>query len=163
MIYMYIHIYHSSNDSSDSNSHFVEHLKSNRSKFFVNFSNELGISSYRTAKIIIENLLGKNVSVSQVIEDPLLILDESLRRNVLECVMNDPLCSLESDQLKECTGKEFEALLLQQLQAKKMCFETEAELRNKGKPKTPDILFLVPMGVYDLTDKPDKVNRYSYM
>jgi hypothetical protein len=27
---------------------------------------------------------------------------------------------------------------------------------NKGKPKTPDILFLVPMGVYDMSDKLDK-------
>jgi hypothetical protein len=107
----------SNNVNSDINSNSNEESRSNhRKKSFVNFSNELGVSSYRTAKIIIENLLGKNVSVSQVIEDPMLILDESVRRNVLECVMNDPLCSLESDQLKECTGKEFEALLLQQLQ-----------------------------------------------
>lgn len=115
----------------------------------LSLSHELGVSSYRTAKIVVESLLGKNISVSQVVENPLLIIDEWTRENVFECIVNDPLCSLECDQLKECTGKEYEALLLQQLQSKNMCFETEAELRNKGKPKTPDILFLIPMGVYE--------------
>ena len=59
--------------------------------------------------------------------------------------------SHEVDLMKECAGKEFEALLLQQLRSKHMCFETEAELRSQGKPKTPDILFLIPMGVYEST------------
>lgn len=27
-----------------------------------------------------------------------------------------------------------------------MCFETESQLRSRGKPKTPDVLFLIPMG-----------------
>lgn len=112
------------NGFSDKNSHPNDDRVSNHGKkkglSLLSLSNELGISSYRTAKIVIENLLGKNVSVSQVIEDPQLLSDEWVRRNVLECVMNDPLCSLESDQLKECTGKEFEALLLQQLQVSKV-------------------------------------------
>lgn len=50
------------------------------------------------------------------------------------------------------SGKEYEDLLVQLLKEKKMCFETEVELRSKGKPKTPDILFLLPMAV-ELTER----------
>jgi hypothetical protein len=36
-----------------------------------------------------------------------------------------------------------------------MCFETESELRSKGKPKTPDVLLLIPMAVFI----PHKIRR----
>ena len=110
---------------------------------------ELDCGSYKAAKTVIEMLLGKNFPVMQFIENPDVIDDVWLRNNVLECIALDPLCSHEVDLMKECAGKEFEALLLQQLRSKHMCFETEAELRGRGKPKTPDILFLIPMGVYE--------------
>jgi len=108
---------------------------------------ELNCGSYKAAKVVLESVLGKGVSVAQFIEQPSLLEDVWLRQNVLDCIAADPLCSLEADLTRECAGKEFEALLLQQLRAKNMCFETEAELRSRGKPKTPDILFLIPMGV----------------
>lgn len=114
----------------------------------LDISNELGIGGYRTAKIAIECLLERQISVSQVVGNPLLVVNDKNRQDILECIMKDPLCSVECDVLKECSGKEYEALLLQQLLARRMCFETEAELRNRGKPKTPDILLLIPMGVY---------------
>ena len=108
---------------------------------------EVNCGSYKAAKVVLESVLGKSVSVAQFIEQPSLLEDVWLRQNVLDCIAADPLCSLEADLTRECAGKEFEALLLQQLRAKNMCFETEAELRSRGKPKTPDILFLIPMGV----------------
>jgi hypothetical protein len=98
----------------------------------LSLSHDLGIGSYRAGKLIADSLLGKNVSMSQIVENPGLIKDDFIRCNILECILNDPLCSLEIDQLKECTGKEYEALLQQLLESKNMCFETEAELRNKG-------------------------------
>ena len=116
----------------------------------VNISRELGIGSYRAAKLVVTFILGQDVTMAHIIENPNLILDDVIRQNIMECITNDPLNSLEIDQMKECTGIEFEALLLQQLLARKMCFETEAELRNRGKPKTPDILLLIPMGVLDI-------------
>ena len=57
------------------------------------------------------------------------------------------MCSHELEQLKECLGREYEELLTSLLNQKKMCFETEQELRSRGKPKTPDILFLIPMAI----------------
>lgn len=113
-------------------------------------SNELGIGAYKVAKVAVDSVLGRNVPITQILENPLLITDEELRRDILECIMSDPLCSVECDQLKECSGKEYELLLMQQLLARNMCFETEAALRSRGKPKTPDILLLIPMGVHDI-------------
>ena len=118
----------------------------------VDISRDLGIGSYRAAKLVITFLCGRDVTVANFIENPDLISDKVIRQNIMEGITNDPLCSLEVDQMKECTGIEFEALLLQQLQARNMCFETEAELRNRGKPKTPDILLLIPMGILNIED-----------
>ena len=59
----------------------------------------------------------------------------------------DPICSVELDIMKDCIGREYEELLIKLLKEKNMCFETESELRIRGKPKTPDILFLIPMGL----------------
>lgn len=122
----------------------------------LDISIELGIGGHTTAKIAIEFLLGKQTSVAKVVENPLLIVNDRIRQDILECIMKDTLCSVECDVMKECSGKEYEALLLQQLLARRMCFETEAELRNRGKPKTPDILLLIPMGVYEC--QPDALN-----
>ena len=122
-------------------------------------SNELGIGGFKAAKIAVDSVLGRNVPIPQIIENPLLISDEYLRRDILECIMSDPLCSLECDQQKECSGKEYESLLMQQLLSRKMCFETEAELRSRGKPKTPDILLLIPMGVHDIQRNSSKVDK----
>lgn len=115
-------------------------------------SNELGIGGYRMAKISSELLLERAVSIPQIVDDPSIILDDHIREDILKCIRSDPLCNLESDQLKECSGKEYESLLFQQLVARNMCFETEADLRNRGKPKTPDILLLIPMGVQDFRE-----------
>lgn len=128
----------------------------------LSLSRELGVGSYGIAKVVVDSLVGRDLTMSQIVENPNLIVDEWIRKNVLNCIMNDPLCSLEGDQLKECTGKEFEALLLQQLQARRMCFETEAELRNRGKPKTPDILLLIPMGVLDNQKNQSKNGKFNY-
>ena len=125
----------------------------------VDISRDLGIGSYRAAKLVITFLCGKDVTVANFIENPDLISDHVIRQNIMEGITNDPLCSLEVDQMKECTGIEFEALLLQQLQARNMCFETEAELRNRGKPKTPDILLLIPMGILNIENDEHNSNK----
>ena len=117
-----------------------------------NLSNELGIGGYKMAKIALEMLLEKAVSIPHMIDNPYIVLDDHIREDILKCIKSDPLCNLESDQLKECSGKEYESLLFQQLVARNMCFETEADLRNRGKPKTPDILLLIPMGVQDFQE-----------
>jgi hypothetical protein len=104
-----------------------------------------GMGSYKLAKIYIEAMYGKSFHLSSIIDNPLLIEDINIRKDILECISEDPTCSPSSNLLKECVGKEFEDMLTDLLVSKKMCFETEADLRSRGKPKTPDILFLIPM------------------
>ena len=73
-------------------------------------------------------------------------MDEGIiRQELLRCISEDPFNSYQNDVLKQFIGKEYEELLIEMLTDRKMCFETEEELRNKGKPKTPDIVFLIPM------------------
>ena len=97
-----------------------------------NIAKELNMSSYKAAKIVIEAYVGTSISVPQFIENPHVIKDEMIRLNVLESISNDPIQNLECDRSKECVGQQYEVLLIQQLQAKNMCFETEAELRSRG-------------------------------
>jgi hypothetical protein len=78
---------------------------------------------------------------SYQIDNPRLISD------LIRCCVEDPYLSNSSDALKRCVGEEYEELLYQLLKEHGLCFETEAELRLQGKPKTPDVLFLFPVGV----------------
>jgi hypothetical protein len=83
---------------------------------------------------------------SYQIDNPRLISD------LISCCVEDPYLSTSSDNLKRCMGDEYEELLYELLKAYGLCFETEAELRLQGKPKTPDVLFLFPVGVKIGTD-----------
>lgn len=78
---------------------------------------------------------------SAQLDNPRLISD------LIRCCIEDPYLSNTSDSLKRCMGEEYEELLYQLLREHDLCFETEADLRLQGKPKTPDVLFLFPMGV----------------
>jgi hypothetical protein len=71
-------------------------------------------------------------------------LSPQLVSDLLRCCNEEPYLS---DQIKKCLGDEYEELLYDLLRDYGLCFETEAELRLQGKPKTPDVLLLFPMGV----------------
>ena len=73
--------------------------------------------------------------------------DPRIGADIIRCCLEDPFSSQSADLVKHCMGKEFEELLYDLLRGKQICFETEAELRLQGKPKTPDALLLFPMGV----------------
>lgn len=110
-------------------------------------SNEIGLGSYKVAKVFIDKVYGKGqpIPLSSILENPSIITDPRVRADLVACIADDPICSPEINLIKESMGREYEALLIERLTAKNMCFETEAELRSRGKPKTPDILFLLPM------------------
>lgn len=122
----------------------------------VNHSHKLLQSSNGTTK--------RSFSINEFLEYPDIIKETRLQNAMIEGICNDLLCSPFQDQIKECVGKEYEgkncdccisaisklafcivAMLSLRLQSLRMVFETEADLRNKGKAKTPDILFLIPM------------------
>jgi len=113
----------------------------------INISKEFNFGSYKLAKLYGENLYGKNF-INTFLKNPFIVSDEIIRDDILLCIETDPNCSVECNLLRECIGREYEELLIKKLTEKQMCFETEAELRSKGKPKTPDILFLIPVATY---------------
>jgi hypothetical protein len=118
----------------------------------INISKEFNFGSYKLAKLYGENLYGKNF-INTFLKNQFIVLDEIIRDDILLCIETDPNCSVECNLSRECIGREYEELLIKKLTEKKMCFETEAELRSKGKPKTPDILFLIPVATYTKLNK----------
>lgn len=119
----------------------------NGGESLVTISNEFHFGSFKFAKLYLEATGLGNIQLSSLMTDPFQIKDVRIRQELLQLLEMDPVCSHELEQLKECLGREYEELLITLLNQKKMCFETEQELRSRGKPKTPDILFLIPMAI----------------
>lgn len=121
----------------------------NGGELLINIALEKNFSPYKLAKLYSEYCLPPDFKLSQLpsectisgIDNPRLVAD------LLRCCTEDPYCSNVSDSVKRCLGNEYEELLYQLLRENGLCFETESELRLQGKPKTPDVLFLFPMGV----------------
>ena len=120
-------------------------LKNQKSLYEISL--ELGFSSYKLAKLFTEQYYGSNFQLSRLIENPSIVENTELRKDLLQCISQDPLNSNEKENLKSCVGREFEELLQDCLNSRHICYETEMELRAKGKPKTPDALLLIPMAV----------------
>jgi hypothetical protein len=106
-----------------------------------------GFSPYKLAKMYTECAFEKGFDLSRFVKNPALVHDVRLRGDLLRCVSDDPVNCNRSDVIKATVGVEYEELLIELLHQRKICFETEAELRARGKPKTPDILLLIPMAV----------------
>ncbi len=110
-------------------------------------SKELSFSSYKLAKLFLEYYFQKSFPIQLFLENPSMISNEILREDLLNCISKDSVCSLEHSLLSECCGREYEDILIDKLHNLCLCFETEQELRNKGRSKTPDVLFLIPMAI----------------
>uniref|UniRef100_K3WE22 CDAN1-interacting nuclease 1 n=1 Tax=Globisporangium ultimum (strain ATCC 200006 / CBS 805.95 / DAOM BR144) TaxID=431595 RepID=K3WE22_GLOUD len=68
---------------------------------------------------------------------------------VRECIDRDKYCSPLADRIRHNMGVEYEYLLLEKLRNRKLVYESEDVLREKGLSKTPDVRLLLPMGVRD--------------
>jgi len=122
---------------------------SNIASILCDLAQKYQVGGYKLSRMYLDSKYGKgSVTPAQFLENPSVIEDHTLRETLINLMVSDPFCSHPSDQLKECMGKEYEEYLITRLQEKSLCFETEAELRSRGKPKTPDILFLIPMATY---------------
>ncbi len=109
------------------------------------------LSPYIVAKRWIERLERDGVinynTVTNFIDQIDSFPDQKLGKELLECICEDHVLSHTSNQIKDVIGKVYEDFLIQKLVDRKMVFETENDLRNKGHSKTPDIHFLIPMGI----------------
>lgn len=119
---------------------------------------EFHFGGYKMAKSYIEATLGPNCKVVEFLDNPTIVEDAAIRQDLLRLIAEDRGSSIVADLIKETTGIDYENILIDLLRARKMCFETEEESRLKGKPKTPDVLFLIPMAV--AKSKYDPVERH---
>ncbi|KAG7397829.1 hypothetical protein PHYBOEH_012091 [Phytophthora boehmeriae] len=71
---------------------------------------------------------------------------------VRECIAEDVHCSPLADRIRHNMGVEYEYLLLETLRNRRLVFESEDILREKGLSKTPDVRLLLPIGVQDPKD-----------
>mmetsp|Transcript_16268 Transcript_16268/g.24513 ORF Transcript_16268/g.24513 Transcript_16268/m.24513 type:complete len:247 (-) Transcript_16268:389-1129(-) len=110
---------------------------------------EKKFSPYKLAKIFAKYFLPSNFQLSKLFcpGGGEAISDPRMLGEMMRCCLEDPYSSHSCDAVKHCIGREFEELLYDSMRSRQMCFETESDLRLQGKPKTPDVLFLFPMGV----------------
>lgn len=108
---------------------------------------QLKISPYNLANIYLKMMFQEKVTVAKFLSDPMMITNEDIRIDLLQMIQEDLLSSPEIDLMKEFIGKEYEDHLIQCLLTRHMEFETEEDSRRKGRQKTPDILFTIPMAV----------------
>jgi CDAN1-interacting nuclease 1 len=83
--------------------------------------------------------------VTQMLRQPALIHDASLRAQVDDCVRFDDNYSPLVEKLRHSIGTEYEYLLQTRLRNMRIPFLSEDELVASGYPKTPDIKFEVPL------------------
>lgn len=106
------------------------------------------VSGYQVARRLVELFCGSKKSFSEMMEDDFQeSMDGTLYAELLVCMSEDPYNSQPCNQMQECIGNEFEEYLVDRLRGMDLCFETEAELRLRGKPRTPDILFSIPVAL----------------
>jgi hypothetical protein len=108
----------------------------NNGQKLYDIAREYKFSSFKLAKIYCKHIYGDSFQLLNIHNDE-NITNMSLKEDLIQCCMDDPMSSRTADIIRHCSGHEYEEVLINMLISKKMCFETEAELRKKGKPKTP--------------------------
>jgi len=76
-----------------------------------------------------------------------IITTTRLALEVKDAVDSDPLCGPVSDRARHFIGIEYEIILERGLKNLGIPFESEAQLREKGSARTPDVLLSSPIGV----------------
>lgn len=85
--------------------------------------------------------------VSSWMKDPLLIPNEALREQVLQCISYDVCYGPINDAIRHSVGLEFEEILIQNVKKHNLPFLDENDLRKRGYDKTPDVKLEVPISV----------------
>lgn len=106
---------------------------------------------YLTARMLIEVLCGvPKAKVGDVVKAAdTAIADPRLRRELREAMDADPDTGPANDRVRRIVGAEYELLLQRKLRGRRVPYESEDELRVRGLAKTPDVRFLIPLGVRD--------------
>lgn len=123
----------------------VEHRKH---ETCVEIANRFQVSGYKVARTIAEMIFHTKKTFSEMMDDDFQeSMDPTLYAEMLVCMGTDPYNSQPCNQMQESIGNEFEEYLVERLREKNLSFETEADSRLRGKSKTPDILFTIPVAL----------------
>lgn len=114
-----------------------------RFQFGKNFSNITDADYFQSSSILTNKLNSMDSHAAASLESRIA----KLHGEILMCIREESYNNYAAEQLKECVGNEYEEYLIERLTDKRLCFETEADLRARGKPKTPDILFSIPVAL----------------
>lgn len=93
---------------------FVRNLKADRKKInenkivqrvsagesLLDISKEFHVGTYKIARLYIDATLGKNIQLSNIVSNPVIIENEAIRRDLLKMLEIDPMCSHE---IGKCT------------------------------------------------------------
>ena len=138
----------SSSSSSSSSASTSDNSNTRNTESCSDIARRFQVSGYKVARTIVEMLCGGKKSFSEIMDDSFQdSVESTLYAELLVCMGNDPYNSQPCNQMQESIGNEFEEYLEQRLREMRLCFETEAELRLRGKPRTPDILFSIPVAL----------------
>jgi len=132
----------------------IERVNKNGELLF-DIASNMGFSPYKLAKMYTEAVYGQSYQLSVLVESPAIFNNNKLHSDILRCYSDDLSSSIEIELLKQCVGREFEEILYSKLDEMQICYETEIEMRKRGKSKTPDVLLLIPMAV-----RSGKDNKY---
>jgi hypothetical protein len=124
--------------------HLVERVNY-KNDSLIEIAKEMKISYYRLAKIYLEERFSFQFKIADFLINPLIVPEERIRTELLYLINQDISDSPNIAIIKESMGKEYENLLVSLLNKYHFIYETESEMRKKGKPKTPDIWFTIPM------------------
>ncbi|XP_078262523.1 CDAN1-interacting nuclease 1 isoform X5 [Rhinoraja longicauda] len=117
-------------------------------------ANEMDLAPSLISRIVLERFLQEHDQttpskpvINGMLRDPSQIPDRVLANQVYQCTVNDCCYGPLVDCIKHAIGQEYEILLCEKLQRKKLSFLDEDQLRTKGYDKTPDIILEVPVAV----------------
>ena len=79
--------------------------------------------------------------------------DPRIRRAIQQAAAADTYCSPAADIVRLNVGIEYEYILQQKLQQLGIAFQSEDQMRDEGRSKTPDIRLIVPIAIVDEQNK----------
>jgi hypothetical protein len=95
--------------------------RSQSGESLVDLANEFHFGSFKFAKLYLEAIGEGDTQLSSLLTDPMQIKDARIRKELLQLIAFDPICSPELEQVKECLGREYEELLISLLNQKLRC------------------------------------------
>lgn len=106
-----------------------------------------GFPPYLLLKFVVPWILPQVLNGRKSIERALCIGDQRLQDEIHTCEALDEDYAPYMDRIRTIAGLEYEYRLQRELQAAKILFEVEDDLRGLGYSKTPDALLTFPISI----------------